>query len=792
MQIVRPGILTAFTLLLILPGFAFSQQVETQDDPVTNTTTITTTADNVFGIVSRGAGNMTNATSGTITTGGIGSHGIALTGTGAITNDGSIETSGDFLTAGIFSEGNSEITNTGTISATGNLADGIITEGDGTITNTGTISSGRIGIFSSGDGDITNSTGGAITTTGGSGFIGISSTSAGDITNDGEITSSGQGLRSSGDNVQISNTGQISSGRTGIFSDGADTTITNTGTIASDGVGIFSTGAGTVVTNSANSMITTTREDAHGILSAGMGATVTNDGAITANGDFAHGIITRDDTTTITNTATITTNGDRSAGIFSSGTGDGDITNSTGGTITTSGDFANGIFSTGDGVTITVGETGSITTTGDNAHGIVATGNSEITINSKVSVSGEGSFVVLGGDDTDQTLILLSTAETQGEFNLGESEGDNDIVMVHLDGAASPSTFTIGGAETITLMGMDPNSRMSRLPRLASESGDSVSMLDPTGSSATRIALGAMTGQIRRQVFQRLDATAYSSPPDPVKSLGSWLTAFGRHSERNEDDLVLAWEHSLYGVSGGYDTRLDSGQRVGLLGGFGRDMIETSEVTSIEDSANHAFVGVYGRQPMGRLSLDGSVLLGYANHHGKRLMQGMAGNEIAYGDYNSVYINPSLALGWSRDLGDVLEFRPSVQLSYTYGYYNGYTESGTTNSNISFNSRSVDILDGHLELALARSFSDAQGEIELRGGATFTHYGEDSVGARLGGGALTSYRVPGDETIPGGYAGGALNYKIAGHVTLNGDIEYARASSGTESISGYLGLAWEF
>ena len=52
--------------------------------------------------------------------------------------------------------------------------------------------------------------------------------------------------------------------------------------------------------------------------------------------------------------------------------------------------------------------------------------------------------------------------------------------------------------------------------------------------------------------------------------------------------------------------------------------------------------------------------------------------------------------------------------SASTAYYNGYTESGTTNSNISFNSRSVDILDGRLELALARSFSDAQGEIELR------------------------------------------------------------------------------
>ena len=660
------------------------------------------------------------------------------------------------------------------------------------------------------------------------------------ITATGSITATNdEGINSTGVNPTITNNGTITTtgnGAEGINLTGDnDSTIINNGTITTDGIistGINSTGEFAEITNGMDGVITTNNGgSAHGIRSNGDDSTITNDGMIITNGDTSRGILANGDDSTIINNGTITTSGENSSGIFAVGRDNANITLGESGSITTSGEGGHGIEATGadavitingtitttdegahgiqsvdgpnvggsqtlaGGATITVGETGSITTTGDETHGINSNGTgerSEITIGGKVSVSGEGSFVVLGGDDTDQTLILLSTAETQGEFNLGESEGDNDIVMVHLDGAASPSTFTIGGAETITLMGMDPNSRMSRLPRLASESGDSVSMLDPTGSSATRIALGAMTGQIRRQVFQRLDATAYSSPPDPVKSLGSWLTAFGRHSERNEDDLVLAWEHSLYGVSGGYDTRLDSGQRVGLLGGFGRDMIETSEVTSIEDSANHAFVGVYGRQPMGRLSLDGSVLLGYANHHGKRLMQGMAGNEIAYGDYNSVYINPSLALGWSRDLGDVLEFRPSVQLSYTYGYYNGYTESGTTNSNISFNSRSVDILDGRLELALARSFSDAQGEIELRGGATFTHYGEDSVGARLGGGALTSYRVPGDETIPGGYAGGALNYKIAGHVTLNGDIEYARASSGTESISGYLGLAWEF
>ena len=152
-----------------------------------------------------------------------------------------------------------------------------------------------------------------------------------------------------------------------------------------------------------------------------------------------------------------------------------------------------------------------------------------------------------------------------------------------------------------------------------------------------------------------------------------------------------------------------------------------------------------------------------------------------------------MALGWAHDLGNGMEFRPSAQATYTYGYYGDYTESGTTNSNVSFDNRRLNVLDGRLELAIARSFSDGLGEVELRGGSTFTSYSGGDVSARLGDGApSTSYAAPGDKSIPKGYAGIGLNYKVADDMSLRGDIEYTASSSNTESVSGYLSIDWQF
>ena len=322
-----------------------------------------------------------------------------------------------------------------------------------------------------------------------------------------------------------------------------------------------------------------------------------------------------------------------------------------------------------------------------------------------------------------------------------------------------------------------------------------MAIVDPTGATATRRALGTTTGQIHRQVSNRLAFAPHGGDSAGDAHDGAaWGALFGSQSKRDDDGLALAFDHSFYGVVGGYDAYSDSGQRVGFFAGFGREDIKTSDIASITDTADRVFAGVYGRHVMGNWSLDGSVVVGQASHKSTRLVDdNIKGRETARGKYNSTSISPALRLRWSHALANGLELRPSAHIAYTHGSYGSYTESGTTNSDLSFGKRTVGITDARLQLAVAQPFAADRGEIEWRIGATSTHYGKDSVNARWGEGETTSYTVPGDRTVSGGFVGATLHYAIKDRVTLDGTIEYTETSGDRSgALSGQLGLVFKF
>ena len=645
---------------------------------------------------------------------------------------------------------------------------------------------------SGGDAEITVTGSGSITT---SGILqhGINSTGESPtIVNNGTITTDGGSARgikstvdsSAQDKTTITNNGTITTNDStsdGILADGDEAIITNNGTITTSGersTGIRSTGDDAEIILGENGTITTSGERSAGIRSTHENAMITINGSIITTDEGGHGVqsinLPSDDG--VPDNAIITVGAT--------------------GSITTEGRGAHGIFSEGADATIT--NDGTITTTGDGAHGIQAVGeDAEITINGTVIVSGEGAYVVHGGDDTNQILTLSAGAETQGEFNLGDSEGDNDVANVSLDtSTVISSTITIGGAETINLTNADQDARILQLPQFKSESGDSVAIVDPTGATATRRALGRTTGQIHRQVSNRLAfAPHVGDSAADAHDGAAWGALFGGQSKRDDDGLALAFDHSFYGVVGGYDAYSDSGQRGGFFVGFGREDIKTSDIASITDTADRLFAGFYGRHVMGNWSLDGSVMLGRASHKSTRLVDdNIKGRETARGKYNSTTISPALRLSWSHALASGLELRPSAHIAYTHGSYGSYTESGTTNSDISFGKRTVGITDARLQLAVAQPFAADRGEIEWRIGATSTHYGKDSVNARLGDeGATTSYTVPGDRTVSGGFVGATLHYAIKDRVNLDGTIEYTETSGDRSgALSGQLGLVFKF
>lgn len=238
--------------------------------------------------------------------------GVTVTSTQKLDDNqsGMIQTGGALNVAGanaVNAPGNAvQITNSGTLSTTGN---------------------GALGINSTGANAIISSSGTLLTT--GIGAYGIWSTGTNaTVTNSGSIATTGVfavGIVSIGDNATVSNSGSIATTSDfayGIYSSGANATVTNNGSIATTGgfflVGIVSIGDNATVSNSGS--IATTGDSSYGIYSGGANSTVTNTGSIATTGVFALGILSIGDNSTVTNTGSISVSGTNSIGIQSLGT----------------------------------------------------------------------------------------------------------------------------------------------------------------------------------------------------------------------------------------------------------------------------------------------------------------------------------------------------------------------------------------------------------------------------------------------------------------------------------------
>lgn len=202
---------------------------------------------------------------------------IAVGNSASISNDGVIAAGGNGSAAayGIFSTGESSVTNRGRISVTGANAVAVAGAGTMTLTNSGTVSASganAIGFFAAGTANLNNSgtlTGEAYGAAGNvlnvansstitGGIAGVQAAGTANIDNKGRISGGTVGI-GAGDSVNVTNTGVITGG-VGIQVSGASpsagSSITNNGTIVgTSGTAIRLTGAADTLTIGRNSRI---------------------------------------------------------------------------------------------------------------------------------------------------------------------------------------------------------------------------------------------------------------------------------------------------------------------------------------------------------------------------------------------------------------------------------------------------------------------------------------------------------------------------------------------------------
>ncbi len=765
------------------------------DVTITNDGFVTTSGSNGDGIVSNG-NRAVIVNNGEISTLGFVATGILTTGANvSVTNNGKITAffdginvsgdnatvvnNGEVISADFASDG---IEVSGTNVSAVNTANGLIIlqefassgiEADGTFArgiNDGTIesiqeNSNGISIFGM---DSLGQNSGLITTQGQDSF-GINVEGLRAIAmNTGAITTAGQnadGVNLRGEFAQARNSGDLTmSGLNaeGIFGSGANQQIMNEGTITSSGEngnGIRSTGAAANVANTG--MIVTSGESASGIVAAGPDQIIANTGTIRTTGIGSSGVRISDVNGDLNNSGSVVTTNEDADAVLVEGD-DAQFTNT--GLLRTTGIGSSGIRTTE--ANSAMENSGSILTTAQNADAVRLEGDSaQFTNTGLLSATGSESHAIRGLDG-DESIVLGEGSVVLGAIDLGEGEDS-----ITIEAADLSSVLVMDGVETLNIA-----DDIAALSTQVDATSRIVNVIDATSQSV----LGVTIGTVADDAHRALQGQAGTN--------GAWANVLGGISERGDDDALQGYDHEFAGLLAGYETLL-GGNRIGFVGGVTNGEITTDNAsTQLETEA--VFGGAYLATTVGNFALTTSLLAGQQRNDSTRLViDNIAGEETATGDFDSSFVSAGVDVAMQDIALGRLTLRPSAMASYTRASIEEYTESGTTNSNLTFDDRITQSLHARAQLETIADVGPVA--VAFRAGIDGRMSDDDDIAISLGDGSLRLDSV-GSDTIVGGFIGAHASFAQSDFYALDGDIEYGLADGEESTLSASLTVSFSF
>jgi len=355
-------------------------------------------------------------------------------------------------------------------------------------------------------------------------------------------------------------------------------------------------------------------------------------------------------------------------------------------------------------------------------------------------------------------------------------------------GGSVSRSLTFENTETINLFGA------------GTVIGDTVVTVEATGESTREAALAQFTSSVHNLISQRM---TYTAPLKPVQVAAltlspgmyfeerkpvAWSQFFGGNFDRDAEGSALGYDISHAGLNFGYEWDVNH-TRVGLMGGISRASTET-QTASFQTDTDSYYVGAYGHFKLGMLNLTTSLLGGYSDSDNDRVVaDNLNGLETARSDVDSTFISPSITLSAAFKTADRVELRPSVNVNYSMAWMDDYQETGTTNSNLSVDDRTVEVLTARAQLAAALQLNDAT-EFEFRAGVSTRNGNSDDVDASIVGNSF-SYSNAGAENVTGRFSG--VNLRIAAENNLNLVVDMEFGGNNEENyVNGQIGLNYVF
>ncbi|MGV7220713.1 MAG: autotransporter outer membrane beta-barrel domain-containing protein [Nitrospinales bacterium] len=440
----------------------------------------------------------------------------------------------------------------------------------------------------------------------------------------------------------------------------------------------------------------------------------------------------------------------------------------------------------------TIHNSGSITTRGDSAFGIYFGNSSSNTIHNSggIFATGPGSLAIFDDGGSDNTLNIYPGSQIVGGIDF---ENAGDVINIFGNGGAgSSSTLMFVGTPTVNTFGDNAVNR-------GAPTG-TYYYADPTRQSINGAALGSLTGGLHDVLLGRTVGGSTQQPqlastrvePGMMSSSDDsqiWVSGFGSHRERENDGSVLAYDHDYYGGVADYETSYGRSSRIGFLAGYARTDLAT-DFKSVNTNSHSGFIGAYGQVQFSSFNLDGSLIAGYEQNDNERLVvDNINGFETAESDYDSFFISPSATLSTQYNISDKLVSRSSITGIYSLGWYDSYTESGTTQSNLSIDDRLAHALVAKVKIQLAYLFSKTC-EVGFHIGGRYRYTINNDVDATLSGVSF-QYAAAGDNTYAEALFGANARYAILDNLNLTLNTEYSLSDIET-NFSGNTGIEITF
>ena len=415
----------------------------------------------------------------------------------------------------------------------------------------------------------------------------------------------------------------------------------------------------------------------------------------------------------------------------------------------------------------------------------------------------DGDSIIIGnidmGGDND-TVKLSKRARVIGVIDGGANEDTLDLTGSMVADRRAADSFSLRYKNFENVKGVPTPSKKNYLVGInfKGQAGYDAAKetrlvhIEPTGQAAETRALSGLNDALHDLGGRRLDGGSgqrYAGRPVQLAAReripkhlfqdsrpSAWAEFFGAAQRRGKDGYAKAYALDYRGIAAGLEQDF-RGARLGFLLGYASTTFKTRPA-SIKTDSRSFFAGMYGRHTLDNYLedayLQGALNFSYNDHDNRRRVLEAQSIVIAKGEYKSWALSPSLTLGRNFRLNNEFSLEPSVDLRYSVGFYDDYSEKGLQQRQdaLSIKERTQQSLLGLLNLAGVYQLPGEAGRVALRFGLSHRRHFASDLKGRVGDKAFT-FDNAGSTTVNLMQAGLDVAVNVTDALSVNARWEYA-------------------